>query len=625
MNSELLPYYERELIFIRKIASEFAAQYPERASALKLTRDGCDDPHVERIIEAFALVAGRIQHKLDEEFPEITTSLLELLYPHLIRPVPPMAVVQFEVDPALSKQRKGQLIPRATTLYSAPVNGVQCRFRTTYPARLWPLEVSAAAFASSADVAGGINGETARYALRIELKILGGSKLTDLDITDLRFRIGGDPQVAHWIYEVLFNKVKRILLRPLSSDGRPDRTGNVQSIGLPSDSIRQVGFAREEALLPVSETSFQGYRLMQEYFCYPQKFLFFDIAGLEQLFGERSRNPLTDRFEIVILIENLEQIDRALLLESAVSADTFQLGCTPSINLFEHTAEPIRLSHTKTEYQVIPDVYAPLGMEIYSVDRVLSVVPNTTEPKEFRPFYSFQHGSHGSMSEVPEAFWFSSRRPSTRNADAGSDVFLSLVDQDFKLSQPALEAVTVSVTCTNRNLSTRLNIAGAWGDLDLESGAMVRTRVVHGPTETIRPASHGGWQWRLISHLSLNHLSLVDGGVNALREMLRLYDPTSSHATSQQIDGLIAIRSNRKIARLNSEYGFVFCQGLAIEAEMDEEKFSGGGAFLLANILERFFGLYCAVNSFTQLRVSTRQRKGVVWQWPIRSGEQAVA
>jgi len=154
---------------------------------------------------------------------------------------------------------------------------------------------------------------------------------------------------------------------------------------------------------------------------------------------------------------------------------------------------------------------------------------------------------------------------------------------------------------------------------------MVRARVVSGPTETIRPSFRGSLQWRLISQLSLNHLSLVDSGVDALREILRLHDPASTHATSRQIDGILAVRSARKIARLSSEHGFVFCQGLAIDVEFDEDKFPSGGAYLLASILERFFGLYCAINSFTQLRVSARQRRELIWQWPIRSGEQAVA
>ena len=621
MNKELLPYYERELIFVRKMAAEFAEQYPERAAALKLAPDGSDDPHVERVLQGFALIAGKIQHKLDEEFPEITTALLELMYPHLLRPVPAMAMLQFEVDPELSKQREGHLVPRETIAYSAPLDGVQCRLRTAYAVRLWPLQVAEASFGSSADLALGMNAEGARHALRLELQLLGGTKLPEIDLRELRIRIGGDQQAAHWMYEMLFTKVKRVVLRPLDKEGRPLRDGGMAVLG--PEVVGQTGFSREEALLPVAETSFQGYRLMQEYFSYPQKFLFFDIHGLDQVPRET-----TTRFEVLLLMSAPEQNDRVLLLEAAVNAQMFQLGCTPAINLFKHGAEPIRLSHTKTEYPVVPDVYAPQGYEVYSVDGVVGESPKLARPKEYRPFYSLQHGLEETRGEDAEAFWFAKRAASTRGKDLEDDVYLSFVDRAFRLSQRAEESITVKVTCSNGDLASRLK-PHVWGELDLESGAIVRTRLVDGPTRTLRPAMRGALQWRLISHLSLNHLSLsgyeAGGGAEALREILRLYDPLANRSSSRQIDGLTSVKSTRKVARMNSEHGFVFCPGVAIEAEMDEDKFSGGGAYLLGNVLDRFFGLYCALNSFTQLRVTTRQREGVVWRWPIRSGEQAVA
>jgi type VI secretion system protein ImpG len=619
MNDDLLPYYERELVFLRRTAAEFAQHYPERAAALKLTQNGSKDPHVQRILEGFAFIAARLQRRLDEEFPEITNSLLELIYPHLVRPVPSIAMLQFKVDPELSKQRGGQIVPRGATAYSSPINNVQCRFCTAYPTLLWPIDVTSASFGASSDLASGSTGDQARYALRIELQLIGGHKLSGLDLRELRFRIGGDSQAAHWIYEILFNNVVRVLLRPL--DGKGSRITREHTAFLSPDSIRPVGFTRDEALLPFSETSFQGYRLLQEYFAYPQKFLFFDIADLDRL----SPETVTGRFEIIFLIEAIEQRDRALLLETAVNSETFQLGCTPAINLFEHAAEPIRLSHTRTEYEVVPDVYSPKGFEVYSINRVVSVTPNNATPKEYHSFYSFRHSLLTGSTETPEAFWYSSRRPSQRTGDAGTDLLLSFVDRNFKVSNPAQEAVTAYTTCSNRDLPLELKIDGSWGQLDLESGALIQTRILHGPTPVLRANFRDSSQWRLISHLSLNHLSLVDGGVEALREILRLYDPAATHATSGQVEGITSVRSSRKIARLDSEHGFVFCPGLAIDAELDEDKFAGGGAYLLASILERFFGLYCAVNTFTQLRVSTRQRRGVVWQWPMRSGEQAVA
>jgi type VI secretion system protein ImpG len=612
MNGELLPYYERELLFIRKMASEFAERYPDRAAALKLTQNGCEDPHVERMIEAFALIAGRIQRKIDDEFPEITQALLDVLYPHFLRQVPSMAIAQFEVDPEQSKSATGHVVPRGAIAYSEPVGGIQCRFRTAYPVRLFPVRVVSSSFSRAANVPGGISSATAHYAIRIELQTQGATKFPALQIRHLRFHIGGDLQAAHWIYELLFNNVSQILLRC------QEKSGKWFSTSLAPASILEVGFEREEAILPYAETSFQGYRLLQEYFCFPQKFLFFDLTQLDRI----AAGPFSDRLEVVILLDEFQRADRATLLESAVDAETFQLGCSPMVNLFDQCAEPIRVSHTRTEYPILPDVHAPLGMEVYSVNRVTSVAPYAEEPKEYRPFYSFRHGDEEGRGE---AFWYATRRPSERNGDSGTDVFLSLVDRNFNLSLPATESISASITCTNRNLPERLALNGKWGELDLESSAIVKARIVRGPTKAVRPPLRKGLQWRLISHLSLNHLSLVEGGTDALKEILRLYETATNPSAARQIAGLTSLRSSRKMARLESEHGFVFCQGIAIDTEFDEEQFAGSGAFLLACILERFFGLYSAVNSFTQLRVSTRQRKGVVWAWPPRTGEQIVA
>jgi type VI secretion system protein ImpG len=612
MSSELLPYYERELLFIRKMASEFADRYPERAAALRLTHGGCDDPHVERMIEAFALIAGRIQRKIDDEFPEITQALLDILYPHLLRQVPSMAIAQFEVDPEQSKSATGYVVPRSTLAYSGPVGGVQCRFKTAYPARLFPIRVASASFTHAANVPGGVSGTNARYAIRIELQALGTAKFSALQIRDMRFHIGGDLQAAHWLYELLLSDVSQVLIRC------QEKSGKWSSLTLGPGSIREVGFSREESILPYAETSFQGYRLLQEYFSFPQKFLFFDLTELDKIAG----GPFSERLEIVILLGEFQRAERVTFLESAVNVETFQLGCTPVVNLFEHCAEPIRLSHARTEYPIVPDVHSPLAMEVYSVNRVTSVAPYSEEPKEYRPFYSFRHGEHDPGAE---AFWYATRRPSERDGDLGTDVYLSLVDRNFNPALPVSESVTSYLTCTNRNLPERLGLSGRWGELNLESSAIVQARVVRGPTKAVRPPMRRALQWRLISHLSLNHLSLVQGGVDALREILRLYDPARNSSSERQIAGLTGLNSRRKMARIESEHGLMFCQGIAIDTEFDEEQFVGNGAFLLASVLNRFFGLYSGLNSFTQLCVTTRQRKGVVWAWPPRTGEQIVA
>ena len=247
--------------------------------------------------------------------------------------------------------------------------------------------------------------------------------------------------------------------------------------------------------------------------------------------------------EILISIDGVEQRDRALLLESSVNSETFQLGCTPAINLFEHSCDPIRLTHTKSEYEVTPDVHSWQGFEVYSIDKVQGVSVGNEAFRKYRPFYSFRHGLEDEPEELPEAFWFLARRPSARKGDFGSDVYLSLVDRKFNPKIPALEAVSVRATCSNRDLVGRLKLVGVWGELDLENETAVRVRVVHGPTDTIRPDLRGEPQWRLISHLSLNHLSLVEGGVDGLQEILRLNDTTATKVSSLQISGISSVRS----------------------------------------------------------------------------------
>jgi type VI secretion system protein ImpG len=612
MLKELLPYYERELVFIRKMAWEFAQQHPERAAALKLSRNGCDDPHVERMIEAFALIAGRIQRKIDDEYPEITQALLDLLYPHFLRPVPSLAIAHFAVDPDQSTNASGHEVARGAITLAAPVGGVRCKFRTAYAARLWPLSVVSGAFTRAANVGGAVSGSDARYAIRLELQTQGAAKWSGLRLSDLRFYLGGDAQAAYWLYELVFNKVSRVLLR------YTDRTGRKRTVTLGPEAIRPVGFGREEALLPYADTSFQGYRLLQEYFHFPAKFLFFDLAGWPAIEIDKPG----EKVEILFLVEDFQREERATFLETTVDAETFQLGCVPVVNLFDQCSEPIRVTHAKTEYKIIPDLHAPLGLEVYAVERVTSVSQYLDEPKEYRPFYSFRHGEEDTAGE---AFWLATRRASEQNNDSGTDTYLSLVNGSFQPSMPASESITAYLTCTNRDLPGRLGLKAKWGELEVEGSEIVRARAVHGPTKPVRTPLGRGLEWRLISHLSLNHLSLIEGGVSALRELLGLYRTDASGSVSRQIAGLVGIRSSRKMARVESDQGLVFCQGTAVDAELDEEMFAGAGPYLLACILERFLGLYCGINSFTQLRVSTRQRKGVVWQWAPRTGEQIVA
>jgi len=621
MRDDLLPYYESELTFIRQMAAEFAAKYPKVAGRLQLQSQPCADPHVERLIEAFALLTARVRRKVDDEFPEITESLLEVLYPHYLRPIPAMSIAQVEVDPEQGKLTTGYPVDKGVTLYSKPVGGIPCQFRTCYPVTLWPLEVTSASVVSPSGFSIGPAVSAAAAVVRIELRCLGGAKFVELQVDTLRFFLGGDSQTAHTLYELIGNNAFRLVIR------NPMKGSRAAPTVLPKTRLHQVGFGRREGLLPYSDRSFLGYRLLQEYFSFPEKFLFFEISGLDGV----PRTGFDDRFEILILLNEFQRKERLAQLEQTVNADTFRLGCTPIINLFERCAEPIRISHAVSEYRVISDVHNELATEVYSVDRVTSTAPYSQEPQEYQPFYSLRHTYN---RDPGQTFWHSSRRPSHRKGDGGTEVYLALVDLGFKPSLPPVETLTVHVTCTNRDLPAKLPFTGQFGELEMESGPVLRIRCLRKPTETVRPplgtgpaqenSTRGSLQWRLISHLGLNHLSIIDAGLNALQEILKLYDFSERPEVQKQIAGITRISSTPQIARVPSEHGIVFCQGIRVSAEFDEEQYVGSGVFLLASVLERFFGLYGPINSFSELRITTKQRKGILRQWAPRAGEQVL-
>ncbi|MGA2269584.1 MAG: type VI secretion system baseplate subunit TssF [Bryobacteraceae bacterium] len=608
MRDELLLYYERELTFLRQMGAQFADKYPKIASRLSLEPDKCEDPHVERLLEAFAFLAARVHLKIDDEFPEITEALLSIIYPHYIRPVPSMTIADFRVNPEQGQIGAGLKIPRGSVLSSRPVAGVPCKFRTCYDTYLWPLSIVAAEWKTPDRLQPAIKAPEAAAALRIELKCWHDITFEKLRPNPLRFFLNGESGLIHTLYELLCSRCTQIVARDPAPGSR------VRPVQLRGEALRPVGFAEDEGMLPYPRRSFPGYRLLHEYFTFPDKFFFLDLTGLEAALA----SGFKDRVELIFLIAPFELADRRQALELGVTEKTFQTACAPAVNLFEQTAEPILLTERRFDYPIVPDIRRPNATEIFSVDEVVSVRPDTQEPVRFEPFYSYRHGLSGSRGQV---FWMASRRPSGRRDDEGTEMFLSLVDLEQRPVAPDVDSLTVRLTCTNRDLPSRLPFGMESGDFELESGAPVHSILaLEKPTPALRPPTGKASLWRLISHLSLNYLSLVSEGREALQEILKLYNFTNSSYSLKQIEGITELKSRPQFARIVSENGITFARGTRVDLELDEENFVGGGAYLFASVIEHFLGLYVTLASFSQLSASTRQRKEVLKLWPPRAG-----
>lgn len=612
MRDDLLLYYERELRFIRKMAVRFAEKYPDVAARLQLEPTKCEDPHVERMIEAFAMLSARVHLRLDDDFSEVSDSLLEILYPHYLRPIPSMTITQLALDPEQGGPGEGLAVPRHALLRSRPVDGVRCVFRTCYPVKLWPLAVESVAIDAASG--GGSIPDDARSMLRIRLGSQGGVPLSDLSIDSLRFFLNDQGRSLQVLHEMFLRDAVGLQIRWGS---------NASPVVLGPDHIREVGFGRDEGALEYPLESFVGYRLLQEYFAFPEKFLFVDLTGLDRA----PRAEEEDFLELSVLLrQSIASID------VRYTPEHLQLGCTPAVNLFPHRPDPIRLTHISVEYPVTPDARSPLSYEVYSIVDVSSSTPGSDAAQHFQPFYSLRHG----MARAADAaYWHVTRRESMRRDDAGTDVFLTLVDPDFEPVSTGAGVLHVETLCTNRSLPNRLAFNDPRGDFQLEGRPEITSiRCLRKPTSPSRAPLGRENRWRLISHLALNYLSLTevegkagDGGLvngsalEALREILRIYDYTDSPATRQRIAGLVGLRSRKVLRRAGHAAWTGFARGMEVELEFDAAQYTATGVFLFASVLERFLGLYTSINSFTQTVARVRQREEELKRWPPRAGE----
>ncbi len=603
MTDELLPWYNRELAFIRRIGAEFARSHPKIAGRLRMSGESIEDPHVSRLIESFAYLNARIRHKIEDDFPEIAESLLGILYPHYLNPIPSMAMVRFTLDPAQSALVAGYHVPRHSSLETELIQGEPCRFQTSYEVQLWPFELSTAVlrtFPCDAPVTRFTDDAVA--VLCLSLRCLSPEvTFSQMPLGKLRFFLNGLPQHVYALYELLFNNVLEVVVAQSADDEAPRR--------LPHGSISRVGFADDESMFPHQSRSFPGYRLLTEYFAFPEKYLFVDIQGLTGDILAGIGRELSIYFYL-----NRTSND----LERNIDTSMFQTGCTPMTNLFRKRVEPIQLNHLDFEYRVVPDARRPEAIEIYSIDRVVATSPAGDE-LEYHPFYSVNHMNGGGRES---AYWFAARRPAEQvegPVDHGTEMYMSFVDLGFQPSQATDWVVDIESTCLNRDLPQRLPFGGGHPRLFLVGGGPVsEIRCLTAPTPTLRATQGQTSRWRVVSHLALGHESIQDGA-EALREILQLYNFNDSEETRAMIEGILDVRSRRVVQRVGQ--GGI-AKGVEVTVTMDEDRFSGSGLFLFATVLEDFLSLYCTINSFTQLVVRTKQRKDVLRRWPPHSGSK---
>lgn len=622
MHPEMLKYYEKELQFVRGMGKEFAERYPGVAKRLDLGGFECADPYVERLLEGFAFLTARIQLKLDAEFPRFTQNLLDMVYPHYLTPLPSMTIMQFAADLEGGVTEEGFKIPRGTKLRSSQgeSNRARCDFRTSQDVSLWPLSITDATYLRAGD-ANNLTSSRQKISsgISVQIKTAPGIAFKSLSLDKLVFYIDGGGETPSRIYELLLAHCVTIVIRPVQLNmSKPS-----WSVELPPSSLQAMGFKADQALLPFTDVSFQGYRYLQEYFAFPQRYLFVELNGLQKAVSRCEDETL----EIAFLFKEKNE-----LLMGAINKDNFAFNCTPAINLFPKRGDRIHLSHSTNRHQVIMDRTNPLDYEVFSLSKVTGFDSSLKEKQHFRPFYT----SESTDNEMGHHAFYSIHRtpritPKSQHSHSdyvGTEMFISLVDANEAPYEANLKQLGVEALCTNRDLPLQITSSRGKTVFTMEDSAPVnQVRCLAGPTPPRPPHSEGENAWRLISHLSLNYLSLLDKndqqGATALRELLTLYSDISSTEMRKQIDGVLSVSSKPSIRRIPGAGPITFGRGLEITLNCKESVFEGTGVYLLGTILERFFAKYVSLNSFTQTRLTSIER-GEIKIWPVRTGTRDI-
>lgn len=613
MRQQLLDYYERELGYMRQMGAEFGRRYPAVAGRLLLEPDRCSDPHVERLLESFAFLAARIHLRLDDDFPELTQSILDLVYPHYLRPIPSMSIAEFSPGEMRTDGVEAMHVVAGSELTAKHTkDGVACKFRTGYPVDLWPVGVKQCSWQRPEQIPSPPRVSEACAVLRLVLKCSRDMSFAKSGMDRLTFYLAGESGLTLPLYELLSRDLLQVLVRD------PVRK-NAVAVPLGRMKLRPMGFAPDESLLPYTQRSFQGYRILQEYFCFQEKFLFFQLDGLQAAIKAAG---VAEEMEILFYVAPFEQSERMQTLEAGISTEMIRLNCTPIINLFQTVAEPVLVSQTRHEYPVTLNVRNRTGAELFSIDSVLATNPSRRTSVTLPPL--FERHFVVAPTQAP-AFWRATRRYSQLERARPSDMYLSIVDVEGAMVQPNAEILTVGCTCTNHDLASKLPFGDPEGDFYLEGGSGVgKIRVLHRPTPTYPAPAASGQVWSLISQLSLNHLSIGETGLPAMREVLRLHNFTGAAHLDKQIDGILSMQSKKGVAIMQSEFGSVAARGTHVDMELDESHFPGGGAYLFSAVLDRFLGLYVSMNSFSELSVTTSRRKEALASWQPRAGSQAL-
>lgn len=592
LTRKLISYYQKELAYLKTKGADFAVRFPKIARRLGIADGVSEDPHVERLIESFALLCANIQQRLDEDMPEVTNALFTALAPQFLRQLPSVCIIQMKPDSHSATFTELNVINAGAELYSRQSEGQTCRFRTVYPLTLFPVTLRQAYVKQNVcDLS---------WSLQLEFSVWPKAQIS---ANTLRFFLHGATPAVNVMYTLLCSEVFSASV-----------SVNDCVIPLTSNCVIPVGFAENELLLGTNAAISSVHSLLQEYFWFPKKFHFIDIC-LPDNFSASGPNS----FSLSFLFNSCASTRHLTGMASLIDAGFFRLGCSPAVNLFSQRAEPIVLNDNAQEYPLIPDVRYPSHQEVWAIDKVEALVKQGNEifPQSIQPLFGIDHSSRENSMDV---WWQAVIQESTTGPGDATDWFIAFADRHEKLAAPRCDMIRVSLTCTNRDLPTALINGDPDGDFESTLPlAGINISALTRPTAPVRPQREQAMRWRLISQLALNH-QLLSGseGTRVLKETLSIYN--LNPASDRIIEMISHIEVKPVMARLISADPRSVARGVEISILFAPEASHETEYFPLCQFLDHFLALYAPVNSFSQVVTSIASDVTTRRCWPIRAG-----
>ena len=579
-------YYREELSYLKELGAEFAVRNANLAPFL--ARESLD-PDVERLLEGFAFLTGRLRQKLDDELPELTQSLAQIVAPHLLTPIPAMTVVQFL--PSATGGRARLMVERGAEVASRPIRGGRCRFRTCYDVTLTPARVVDASAVALAR----------RGRVRLELELTDRAEFAELRLDRLRLYLdpAGNGALARSLYLSLRTQCRGVRLED----------GSGRGFDLEPDVIRAVGFASDEAVIPWPEKVAPGYRLLQEFFVFPDKFMFLDVHGLED----------TARFtggRLVVMFD----LDEPLADASGLAGESVRLNATPVVNLFDTWADPIRVDDRKGEYRLTARDSAGNRHVVHSVRHVSGQSPSSIGARgrvEYAPLETFDV-----LGQVRDRACYAVRRhrnPATNAID--TTIAFSRIHGAGRT--PRAETVSCAVRCTNGSLCEEIP-AGHIDQMTDGSPNFATFRDIQPIHPELPPPLDASLMRRSIASIAGNFSSML--GVEELRSVMATcntrihFDYMERRRHARLAEGLESIGA----APLDWFVEGLPVRGWDITLTVSESKLGGlGDTCLFSAVLGAFFDDLAGINTVHRLTVTARESNRS-FRSPVRIGSKAV-